>query len=101
MGAIVTFLKYDPLSFTDMGSLTILHCPEIDGRVAGRGLGEAEEGQSDQVWMDRRGLCKYFKTTFLKVLKLFHHSLDEMPPEHLGRYALPPPHLGHGSMWHW
>ena len=71
MGAIVSFLKHDPLSFTDMGSLTILHCPEIDGRVAGRGLGEAEEGQSDQVWMDRRGLCKYFNYLLQSVKTLF------------------------------
>ena len=33
---------------------------EIERGIAWRGLGEAEKGESDQVWMDRRGLRKYW-----------------------------------------
>ena len=39
--------------------------PEIDWGIAWRGLGEAEKGESDQVWMDRRSLCKYLLSFLL------------------------------------
>ena len=59
---VIPEMKSGPIALCESVWLTPVNFSysEIQRGTARRGLGEAEKGESDQVWMDRRGLRKYW-----------------------------------------